>query len=761
VEAHALSAEFRKRPRLLTAIALAPLIVQLVAHSAQGQPPVPAGGKGMVLTPAGPVAAAPPSVPRLRESVAIETNLTAQRQLELARVHLSDKRWKEGIDLIRQVASNDAGSLISAGSGRYLSVELYGQLLMASLPPEGLAIARKTVDDSARTVFDDALRQRDDVALKSLIRKMFVAQSTEPALLTLGQWAWESGDLTAARGYWSCLLPQRQPTATGAIGALLRYPDPQIDPAEIAMRLGLSHIVEGDMSLARLERAGFRRRFGQARGRLGDREGILADLLDQVAEEARTWSIPPRDTTVATFAVNAARNGVLPRAIDVGAARWAIDLPSDIYAPIHSLASERESLSYFPVVYGSHLFVNTAEQILAWDLRSGKPAWAEERLENAAIYSAPPDVTAPPPAPILVGAPRYTMTVADGRLFARMGDPTTTRSRSALRESDSSVVCLDLRRGEGKLLWKVDAGSLEPQSAFEGSPLVLHDRAYVAIRRGRPRMQSDVVCLEAETGRKLWSRSACAAVEDVGQNGSVLSHQLLTAGDDAVYLSTGLGAVAAVESDGGNLRWVVTYESNNRDAPGGDHVRRENSPCLFAQNIVVAAPGDSNSLLALDSRCGTMLWRRVLPGGVEHLLGTKDGVLLVSGQSLWGLDLANGQVLWHLGYSDPASFGFGRGILAGNAIYWPTKEDIYVVEQATGRLLRRIPLLARYVESGGNLVLAGDSLILAQSRRIAVIGPNAGSPLRKKQALPATLTRGEQVDPPPIQTGLFPILPHR
>jgi hypothetical protein len=115
----------------------------------------------------------------------------------------------------------------------------------------------------------------------------------------------------------------------------------------------------------------------------------------------------------------------------------------------------------------------------------------------------------------------------------------------------------------------------------------------------------------------------------------------------------------------------------------------------------------------------------------------------VSGQSLWGLNLATGRIEWQLGFTDPASFGFGRGLLAGDIVYWPTREDIYVVDQATGRVRRRIPLLARYVESGGNLVLAGDYLAIAQSRRLVVFGPAAGLPLQKKQALPPTLTEHE------------------
>jgi outer membrane protein assembly factor BamB len=543
---------------------------------------------------------------------------------------------------------------------------------------------------------------------------------------------------------------------------VLRYPDPQTDPAEIAARLLMANIVEGDPNLARSQAAGFRRRFGQARGRLGDREGILADLLDETAERARGWSFPPRDTSVATFGVNAARNGVLPREIEVGAALWSAELAPDLYSPVRSLANEREALSIFPVVFGNYLFVNTAEHILGWDLRTGKSVWGDDRLENPAIYSVAPDVASPPPAPFLVGVPRYTMTVADGRLYARMGDPTTARPRTALHESDSSVVCLDLNHGEGKLVWKLDASTLDPQSAFEGSPLVAQGRAYIAARKGRPRMQTDVVCLEAESGRKLWSRSVWAAVEDIGQNG-MLSHQLLTAGDDAVFLSTGLGAVAAVEAEDGSLRWVVTYESGNRESTPTEQERRENSPCLFAQNIVVAAPGDSNRLFAIDSRCGTILWRRALPGGVEHLLGAKDGILVASGERLWGLNLSTGEVVWSVGFTDPVSFGFGRGILAGKVVYWPTREDIYVVDQGTGRLRRRIPLLARYVESGGNLVLAGDFLAVAQSRRIVVFGPNSGPPLKKKkQVLPPTLTDRDEMRPfDASKTGLFPIFERR
>jgi len=346
------------------------------------------------------------------------------------------------------------------------------------------------------------------------------------------------------------------------------------------------------------------------------------------------------------------------------------------------------------------------------------------------------------------GEPRYSLTVSEGRLYARLGDPITTRPRDELRENDNFLVCLDLQHGEGKLLWKVDAGSIDGQAVFEGAPLVVDEKAYAVVRRGRPQMVTSVACFDAETGRRLWERSVCAAVANAMTGDGVLSHELLTAGDHALFLCTGTGAVAALESDGGAVRWIVTYESSPADGSSSGRRRSETPPCLFTNNIVLAAPSDFDGIMAIESHSGLTLWRRALPGGIEHLLGANNGILIASGQGLWGLDLATGRVLWHVGYRDPVSFGYGRGILAGQVVYWPTREEIFVVDQATGALKRRIPLLARDGERAGNLLLAGEFLVVVQPQRIAVFGPNAGSPARPKDLSLQMLKKQEQMTKP-------------
>jgi hypothetical protein len=77
----------------------------------------------------------------------------------------------------------------------------------------------------------------------------------------------------------------------------------------------------------------------------------------------------------------------------------------------------------------------------------------------------------------------------------------------------------------------------------------------------------------------------------------------------------------------------------------------------------------------------------------------------------------------------PAPRGFGRGVLAGGNVWWPTRESIFVfaAEPLTTdfgrqpRLIREIPLAPRGL-TGGNLVLAGGVLLIAGGDRLVAVG---------------------------------------
>ncbi len=106
-----------------------------------------------------------------------------------------------------------------------------------------------------------------------------------------------------------------------------------------------------------------------------------------------------------------------------------------------------------------------------------------------------------------------------------------------------------------------------------------------------------------------------------------------------------------------------------------------------------------------------------------HLLGVARDRLVASGDYLYWIDASSGAVVRQFpaphgfgrGYAGPLPRGLGRGILAGNAVYWPTRERIYVFDQYTGRQVRQPIDLAALGLQGGNLVIHDGVLLIASA----------------------------------------------
>ena len=297
------------------------------------------------------------------------------------------------------------------------------------------------------------------------------------------------------------------------------------------------------------------------------------------------------------------------------------------------------------------------------------------------------------------------MTAFDGRLFARMGSPITVRPQQPSSASgSSSLVCLDLE-AEGKLLWRVVA---DEGWAFEGSPVVDGSGVYAAMRRSDVRPQAHVACFDPQTGRLRWRRFVCAAESPGRGLLPQCTHNLLTLRGETLYYNTNLGAVAALSTPQGRLLWVSLYPRARRVdllRPAA-HWRRDLTPCLYRRGTLFVAPADAPAIFALDAGTGQMLWRIDLEDAT-HLLGVGGDCLIAGGGRLYWIGLTGprrGQLrgVWPDSEEKP---GFGRGVLAGDSVFWPTRERIYVFDQRTAEPKRSIDLAALGVV-GGNLVVA-------------------------------------------------------
>ncbi len=731
----------------------------------------------------------------LSEAVEVpQVDADTRARLEQARAFAADEQWDEAIEVLRQVQESDVGRVIAANERRFVNIRDYCHMRLAALPVEAIAIYRQRVDPQAKRLYDDATARRDAAGLRAVVEQFFASSSGDDALLALGDIALERGAHGEARSWWeklietppntiprdlfervialedlpaderrllqhwyqpdsaappaSYLLRNDEPLSDKVRAQLvafwnshglppvrLAYPGSDLDLAAVRARLVLVSILEGSLERARNELASFQSIHADARGQLGGLEVNYGEALAAMLTRAASWPQPVEDHDWPTFAGAPSRSKDPGTEVRPDVLIWAKPavLPkspaTDSFYPSPRVAETKgELLSYHPIVAGGLVLVNTQNEIRAFDLHTGKAAWGEDPI----FYRpAEPIAERMHGTPSTLGVARFTLTEFAGLLYARMGDPLTARPEdNSIYHQPSYLLCLDLA-GEGRLVWP--PLKLEDHWAFEGSPVSDGRRAYVALRHGA-RPQLHVACYDVRTGRQLWRQFVASAETPArGQSGEC-THTLLTMVDDVLYLNTNLGAVAALSAESGRPLWIARYGR----AKKGDlnqratHFYRDLTPCVYHRGRLIVAPSDSESILAFDAATGLLLWETSLAKDVVHLLGIAGENLWASGEKLWRINIDTGKVRypWPEG---PAPKGLGRGTLDGSKVYFPTAQAIHVFDQQTGLEESRIELAARGI-GAGNLVAAGEILLIAGSEQLTALGPAAELVERQTQA---------------------------
>jgi outer membrane protein assembly factor BamB len=169
-----------------------------------------------------------------------------------------------------------------------------------------------------------------------------------------------------------------------------------------------------------------------------------------------------------------------------------------------------------------------------------------------------------------------------------------------------------------------------------------------------------VACLDARTGETLWKYRYDWPYEMTGLYPGPRATPTLA--DEHVFFAGPSGLVGCL-TKGGNFVWSVNVVEKFRGA--GTGFGYACTPVVERGLVLLAVGGQGASLVALDARDGSTVWRSgddsasyvpVLPITVEgrrEIVGLLENVLV-------GCDLATGQTLWRLelsrGYSEHAAW---------------------------------------------------------------------------------------------------------
>jgi outer membrane protein assembly factor BamB len=406
-------------------------------------------------------------------------------------------------------------------------------------------------------------------------------------------------------------------------------------------------------------------------------------------------------------------------------------------------AAVRESdlpIGCFPVVVDNLLLHADATGVYATELTTGKPAITPKG--DLYEVDAPARVELGPGGQRIVvaaGVPRQTLTVVDGIVFARVGRIETAAPRPAPPPVSEVLIGLDLRR-DGLLTFQ--ARPDDERWSFEGAPVGDGRRIYIAMRHADVNPHAYVSCYDVATGRRIWRTAIGSADTLATGEGAEITHNLLSLDGDRIYFNTNLGLVAALRTTDGRIEWLHRYERHAGGAPeaiGANplHCDRDPSPCLVQSGIVVVAPSDTPNVMAFDADTGRQIWLTDQLADALHLLGVVDGRLVVTGNRFWSVDLRTGEIRVVWPESDHAGIrGMGRGVVAGDEVFWPTRQAIYVLDARNGARTRA-PIDLSYVGGqGANLIAARDCLVVAGRERLLATGQTAPKPPAEPRSTP-------------------------
>ena len=708
-----------------------------------------------------------------------EVSSEQQGQLDRVAQFFRNEQWNEAADMLARLSEADWtkltasespwGSSFEAEDGsaplrlgrfrtqRYVPLRQAINNWLARLAqanPSTLDDYRRRVDPLARRWLEtNVIHER---GFHEVPMEVFHSSLGDQALLRLGDGAMERGEFHRARSHYRAIhgwfwwqyaskfpfwerirrgesiaqvMEDLQDAAASRRGG---YVGSKIPPAEVWARLTLVSILEGNKQRSSVELAILNTAWAAAQGAMAGRTVRFSEHLMDVLDEASTD--PPVRKSWNTFGGNWLRQARDLDEIDLpmeSAWRFPLARPSEeeleeqrrVQSEV-GFPTEQESVDCltFPIVFDDKVMIQDVAGISCLQLATGEPLWTSR--SDGRFYRASNSIR------MLVGGDERL-----GRAFPKplLGPTRHTLSyanqtvTSTLRPRHTNASLIGFSVPEQGAIQFGPIVSDDSRWTFHGSPIHDQNRCWVGMRFRDASAQDYVACHDITNGKQLWKTRICSAELLGGNVVDLPCNFLLTQSEDTIYVSTHLGTVAALESESGRLRWVTSYP---RQAPRHDNLtdpvwyaRRDLTPCILFDDLLIAAPSDTNRIFALQIDSGEMIWSTELADDAWQLLGvTSRGQLVVSGRRLHWFDVWTGtpdpsvtvNPFPENAMGDPT--GCGRGLLAGDSVYWPVKEGdaskIYVLAQEHGKPRQApIDLDSRGVHAGNLLMVPGYCLI--------------------------------------------------
>jgi outer membrane protein assembly factor BamB len=577
----------------------------------------------------------------VRDSAIVAERVALAERMERSR------EWGKAADLLQEIIEKHgqrivpvpvvAGALGGDGVRQYIGATDLVQRRLAKWPVEGLAAYDARFGHVAQALLDAA--PFDEATLGKIDSEYFVTDAGKLAAIRRIDLALEAGEFGSAA--WM---------ADRLLGAHPRL-TPQ-DRAGVLFRLGVARHLGGEPVGANRAMEELKAKHPDTKIIVAGQSVVPAEALAGVLKEPVSLSAEVATSSWPTLGGGPSRGRVPQVVARPGARLFNIELarpslrgldPSSRRRYQRQMAAKDAGGGVMPVVDRGELFFNDGQKLYAVSLDSGfpLPGWA-------ATY--PGDTQqgryTPPGPPIVGGATgrQLNTTVTDDAVLAVMGQGDRILAGQTGRTIEPRLVCVD--RKTGRQRWVVKPTDLPDESlrsmSFGGSPLVIGDNVYVTGRAAKQANFEDcyVLCFNLADGKQKWacyvSGAASAAMWMDGGGGALPgdndAHVAFAGG--RLFVSTNLGAVAAIDAYTGSLQWLTTYP---RGGTGG------NNTAPFG----VAGPAFNRRMAMMNGRIVGAAASFGAPPWAYNPPVVRDGrlfVLPVDGRDLFVFDAGTGNI---------------------------------------------------------------------------------------------------------------------
>jgi hypothetical protein len=607
---------------------------------------------------------------------------------------LRGRRWSEAARQILAVLDEHGNRLLPRGDAvqgfqQYVSLFEHVATVFDRLPESVLPVLheyQQLVDPVASDMYTSARRRLQPDTLSVLAREFAASQYGALAKDLLAELALERGDYAGARHLWQSLLAAQH-----------TRPD-QLAPAVLSARLALVSILEGNLDGAIHEISQLETQFPGCKGSIAGRTGLLADILRDQLEAARSWpqinEVSYRFMESDVKELDLAWRVDLPEELTLQPRRRSLpatsSLPSGLPRGWHvpgGVIPPPASLSQ-PLVIDSRVFLASDYRLLAFRSQDGRPL---PGASAEGVIFSDPALHDQDPRSVYLGKRQMTLSAQQSLLLARLGSPVTVPiSGSPSADAPSQVIGIDSTTL--KLVFRVD----KPKGGwtFEGNPITDGEQVYCCLRRSSARPELHVAAFDLATGRMNWQTMIAAAATLGAGIIDEITHASLVLHQGQLLCSSQSGVIASIRTDG-MLDWVTTYPRDVGELRSADawHRFRLSSPCVPDHDDVYVIPNDFAGAFCLDLKSGGLRWANQEIGhefDAWQILAVTGNHLIAGGRRLWWLDRHTGEPSPVAENPFPQNLatdgtGCGLGVVHADLILWPARTNSLVIHRLSVR----------------------------------------------------------------------------